>query len=147
MGIITDFVVAETAEAKAVLAEAAPTKRWAGVEAKGIETIKLSTLKFILDGKSLDVNSVVAYHSGIKELASRGADGPWVFLVPPELTRQLASLSANDVARVAAAWHKTEEFQLDRWPQSDVQALLVELRQLAERAEKSHRPLLLFMSL
>lgn len=147
MGIITDFVVADIAEAKAVLIEDVPTKRWLGVEAKGIETIKLSTLKFILDGKPLDVESVVLYHSAIKELATSGQEGPWVFLIPPELTKQLASLSDDEVRRVASAWHQTEEFQMDRWSQSDVHEVLSELHQLANRAEQSYRSVLLFVSL
>ncbi len=59
MGIITDFVIAQPNEAAAVLEEPAPTRKWRGFEAKSIDTIKLSTLGFILDGKPLDTDPVV----------------------------------------------------------------------------------------
>lgn len=63
MGIISDFVIAQPNEAAVVIEEPAPTRRWRGVEARGIDTIRLATLKFILDGKPLDPKPVVDFSS------------------------------------------------------------------------------------
>ena len=43
MGIVSDFVIAQPNEDAVVIEEAAPTRRWRGVETKGIGTIKRSS--------------------------------------------------------------------------------------------------------
>lgn len=147
MGIISDFVIAQPNEAAIVIEEPAPTRRWPGVEAKGIGTIKLATLKFILDGKPLDTTPVVDYSTTIKNLAIAGEDGPWVFLVPEELVRQLAEVPAGRLASVAKQWHQSEEFQLDRWSEPEVLEVLGELRELASAARSTNKSVLLFLAL
>lgn len=147
MGVITDFVIAEPREATDILEVAAPVQRWRGLEAKTIDTIKLSTLAFILSGKPLDIDAVVAYSMSIKVLATESEEGPWVFLVPEELVLKLASTSKSDLAEAGKLWHQTEEFQLDGWAETDVAKVLTDLHKLASESRSSQKSLLLFISL
>lgn len=147
MGVISDFVIAHPSEAAVVIEEPAPARKWKGLEAKSIDTVKLSTLKFILDGKDLDTEHVVSYSMGVKELAMKGDEGPWVYLVPEELVQQLAERPKAGLAAVAKRWHQTEEFKLDGWNESDVLEVLEGLHELAIGARSTKRSMLLFMSL
>ena len=147
MGILTDLVIADVADAEAVLDAPTHTPKWKAIEAKGVETIKLSTLAFILEGKPLDIEPVVEFSKGFTQLASAGDEGPWVFLVPATLTVNLAKVSDANMPKVVDAWHLTEELQLDRWSKSDVSVLLKEMRGLAADSVKAGKPILLWMSL
>jgi hypothetical protein len=144
MGLTTDFVIAEISEAKAVLAEPSPVRRWPGVEAKSIDTIRLSTLASILAGKAQDVDAIVAYSEKFLFLASTGDNERHVLLLPEQFVRDLAIIKESDLARVAKAWLATEEFQMDReWTEKDVLDIVRHLRGLASDSVRLKKPILL----
>ena len=148
MGIITDFVIADQAEAKAVLSEPAPTRRWPGIEAKSIDTIRLATLSAIISGKPLDVDSVVAYSEKFTLLVSSPDNERHVVLLPADLVESLGKLKPESMTSVARAWLRTEEFQLDgSWEEKDVLEIVRMLHKLANDSLRAKRPVLLFWSL
>jgi hypothetical protein len=141
MGITTDFVIVDAAQAKAVLAEPAPTRRWPGVEAKSVDIICLSTLASIVAGKSVETESVVAYSKKFQFLASTSDNERHVLLLPDDLVRGLAQVKDVDLPSVARAWHSTAE--LRSWKEQEVSQVLRELRDLAREAVRVRKPVLL----
>jgi hypothetical protein len=148
MGITTDFVIAEASEAKAVLAEPAPTRRWPGVEANSIDTIRLSSLASILTGRALDGDTVFAYSEKFTFLESTGDNERHVLLLPDEFVNRLASLKDNEIPGYAKTWLRTDEFRADGgWTEVEVREVLRELRNLASEAIRQNKPVLLQWSL
>ena len=148
MGIVTDFVIAEASEAKTILSEPAPLRRWPGVEAKSIDTIRLSTLAAIISGKSQDADSVAAYSDTFTFLASSPDNERHVVLLPADLVNALGRLKADVLPSVARAWLKTEEFQADGWwKENDVLEIVQMLHKLAGDAIRANKPMLLYWSL
>lgn len=142
MGVLTDFVVADLAEAQTVCDSSCPCQDFDGFDAKGIDTVKLGTLHAILRGE-------VYSHSGDTVLCSGGEDGPWVFEVPPELMQRLAALTAQQLEVTARTWAATEEFspRYDDWPLEAVQEVLNELAALCKRAVTQGKSVLMWMCL
>jgi hypothetical protein len=148
MGVLSDIVVADPADAAAInAAEGAHLERWPCLESKDIDPVKLGTLWQILSGGSPgDVDAVSAYMLDTI-LDQPGDSGPWVFLVPEPLTSALAALDDAAQAPVARAWAATEEFVLGRWQVDDVRDYLRELTARARAAREAGKSLLLWMSL
>lgn len=142
MGVLTDIVIADHSEGQQLAEHSVPSKTWEGIDAKGIDPVKLGTLVAIL--------SKVEYQDEIIdefELLASGSDdeGPWVMTTPSSLVDLLTS--AADLDSVAERWAQTEEFQLDQWSVSQVRETLGELAQLAVKAQEKGKPLIMWMSL
>src|SRR5437879_5564781 len=105
MGVLTDLVVATRAEAQRVCDSDNPSREFSGLDAKGIDTVKLGTLHAILTGTEFDPSLIPG-----DLLASGGDDGPWVIEVPADLVKRLAALDTKQVAEAATKWAKTAEF-------------------------------------
>jgi hypothetical protein len=148
MGVVTDFVIADVAEANSVLIEPSPTRRWPGVEAKSIDTIKLSTLHAIVTGLPLEVDSIVAYSEKFTFLVSTNDDERHVVLLPSEFVSALAKVKTERLPSVADAWLSTEEFQLDGWwTKAKVLEVVTLLHKLAVDAGRAKKPVLLLWGL
>lgn len=143
MGVLTDIVIADDREAASVVAAAVPSRQWQGMDAKGIDQVKLSTLWALLADREFSVESVEEFAT----LAEESEDGPWVFRVPRPLLDLLAQLDTEQAHAKARAWAATEEFTLDRWKGEDVERILDELRALAREAAAQNKSLLMWMSL
>jgi hypothetical protein len=138
MGVLTDIVVAHAAEAENVLRADVPSEAFDGIDANGIDHVKLGTLWELLSGKSDAVDEVVQ----MPLLAGDEEDGPWVFQIPPALVASLAALDDGAIESTASAWARTEEF-LD-WHPSDVVTVLRELCGAAQRATAQAKDLLMW---
>src|SRR5262249_61963935 len=103
MGVLTDFVVAERGDAQRVCDSVCRSRDFSGLDAKGIDTVKLGKLHAILRGGELDSSIHKSFCDG-------GEDGPWVFEVPPDLVRRLAEFSPSDLAEASRKWAAIEEF-------------------------------------
>lgn len=143
MGVLSDFVVAGLADAPRVCASNRPGHDFAGLDARGIDTVKLATLHAILTGGEVDPSFMS------DTLCSSGDDGPWVFEVPTDLVQRLAQLDAPERGAVGAAWASTEEFspRYDDWPAEAVQQVLEDLAALCRRTAAEGEALLLWMCL
>ena len=80
-------------------------------------------------------------------LDERSKDGPWVFLVPEELTSAVAALDEAQAEAVTEKWAATEEFEGDGWQFEDVEEYLNSLIAHARKAQEARKSLLLWMSL
>jgi hypothetical protein len=145
MGVLTDFVVAATSEAQRVGESHCPSRDFNGIEAKGIDPVKLSTLYAILTERPVDP----AFMDGDSCLYSRSDEGPWVLLVPADLVQRVAKLSAKEVSATASDWSKTDEFspKHGRWPPEVIEQWLEELARLCRQAVAEEKALLMWMSL
>ncbi|HEY8748289.1 MAG TPA: hypothetical protein VIM11_09965 [Tepidisphaeraceae bacterium] len=148
MGVLSDIIIADRNEASTINAAAGShVKCWPCLESKGIDTIKLGTLSQILNNRSVDDVNTVATFMTDAILDTKSDEGPWVYLVPEQLQKALASLDGEAQESVAEKWAVTEEFTLDRWPPSDVEEYLQDLVAHARNARQAGKSLLLWMSL
>ena len=113
MGVLTDVVIADEGEAEAVATERVPAKRWRGIDAKGIDQVKLATLWARLAQRGLDVESIVKLTTDFAALFEVSEEGPWVFRIPRPLVELLADLDDQGAVTTAVEWASTEEFMLD----------------------------------
>jgi hypothetical protein len=143
MGVLTDLVVVDLSKAEEVARSFVPAREFRGLDAKGIDPVKLCQLSAVLVDKPYDR----ACPRQFVLLAGNEADGPWVTSVPSELVATLAALPEGQIPDVAAKWHDTEEFKLDGWTLEDVKATLRGIWSLAKRAEAEQKPILMWMSL
>lgn len=139
MSVLTSIIIAEHSEALRVAEAANPTELWEGIDAKGMDPVKLCSLYAIL--AACDPDAVLSLFD---QLA--GSDeGPWVMRTPPDLPELLASISDPD--QVAQQWAETEEFRIDNWPLNAVKDSLAELTRIASMAQAQGKPLVMWMSL
>ncbi len=102
---LTDFVIADRRDAQRVCDAACPSEEFNGMDAKGIDPVKLGTLLAKLTNTEYDPSAATG-----APLCDGGDEGPWVIEVPNDLVQRLAKLDANQIAAAAAKWAKTEEF-------------------------------------
>jgi hypothetical protein len=145
MGVLTDFVVASPKDAKRVGKSSCPSKDFKGLDAKGIDTVKLGTLYAILTGAEFDPSFMS--EDALRFAASE--EGPWVFEVPSDLVKLLAELNDKELKSVAAKWAKTEEFspKHDNWPAAAVKQMLTDFVALSKQAVAERRAVLMWMCL
>jgi hypothetical protein len=144
MGVLTDFVVADLTGAQRVCDSVCPSRDFAGLDAKGIDTVKLGTLYAVLTGGEFDPSFM-----GEDSLRAGGEEGPWVYEVPAALVQGLAKLNAKQRRSVAAKWAATEEFSpaYDNWPARAVRQMLEDLADLCRRAVAEGKAALMWMCL
>ena len=140
MGLLTDFVIAKKAEAASLAESTNPTEDFEGVEAKGLDPVKLESLWALLarGGKRT---------GKFKMVKTASDEGPWVLDVPAEFTRFLASLAEKDATGVVKAWAATEEMEADGWKTEDARRALDLLVAVARKATKKKSGLLMWMSM
>jgi hypothetical protein len=143
MGVLTDLVIADIAQAQSVAASNAPARDFGGLDAKGIDPVKLCQLKALLLAKPYDGSWV----SDFRLVAGDKDEGPWVMIVPGDLVAAIAALPDSELHSTAINWHASEEFQADRWNAPDVETRLKEIHHLARKASSAGKAVLMWMSL
>lgn len=140
---LTDFVIADVKNARRVCDSACPSKDFNGIDAKGIDTVKLGTLYALLTNNEYDPSAIG------NPICDGGDEGPWVIEVPTDLVHRLAELDASGIEAAAANWATTEEFspQYDNWPAEDVLEVLSDLAKLCHQAVAAKKSVLMWMSL
>ncbi len=144
MGVLTDFVVCDGADARRVCDSACPSQEFAGLDAKGIDTVKLGALHAVFTGGECDPSFMAN-----ECLCSGGDDGPWVFQVPPDLVAMLANLTDSQLASVGDKWAASDEFspRYDNWPEEAVHQMLSDLAGLCKQAVGEGKAVLMWMCL
>jgi hypothetical protein len=107
-------------------------------ELGSIDTLKLSMLWAIIDGKEWEVDSMDRF----KELKS--TESEWTHRLPDELTHKIAALEDPELTRVAAEWSTTEE--MGRNP-AEARDALIAISAAAQRAIQTRRGLFLYTCL
>jgi hypothetical protein len=144
MGVLTDILVADRADSQRVCDSTCPSRDFAGLDAKGIDTTKIGKLDTILTGSEFKPSFMVD-----SECCSGGEDGPWVFEVPSDLVRRIAMLTDTQLQSAGEKWAATEEFspRYDNWPVEDLQSFLREWAAMCKRAEAGGKAVLMWMCL
>jgi hypothetical protein len=139
MGILTNIVAAEEDEFAAIGESLRPVDEWSGIERRGIDTAKIATLHCLLTGDEFD-EVVSAY-----EPVYVSDEGAVVLRLADEALQRLAALEEEALDLVAAELAATEEYEIAQWEAEDVQALVMDLADLARLAESQDQALFVWM--
>lgn len=146
MGVLTDFVVAGYDDAERIGESDVPSREFNGIDAKGMDQVRMATLHSILSGTEYDpgflVDDEYFQYTG-------SSDGPWVQRLPEEFTRSLAELTPERLSAVATEWSQTEEFEPEYsvWSFEDITAFLGALHAMAKNAVVSNQAIFMWTSL
>src|ERR1035437_6545112 len=109
MEIVTIVVAAEEDELSSIGESNAPLDEWSGIEATGLDTLKVATLHCLLTGDSMQMALDLyepAYVSAGETVVLRLAD---------EVLEKLATLDGDAMEDVASELALTEEFERALW--------------------------------
>ncbi|MCE9545695.1 MAG: hypothetical protein K8T25_09285 [Planctomycetia bacterium] len=147
MGVQSDLIIADLAEAQAVAETDCPAADWDGFTFNGLDNVKLCTLLSLLHAG--DPTLKFDHYLNLVDVASLPAEeGPVVFALKSQQVTELAAISSLEVAefeKLAKSWGCTEE--LERWSGAEVSELLQAIGDLAETAMLERKCLLLWQSL
>ena len=139
MGILTNIVAAEEDEIAAIGESLRPVDEWSGIERRGIDTAKIATLHCLLTGDEFE-EAIGAY-----EPAYVADEGAVVLRIADQVMERLATLDEDALELVAEELAATEEYEMEQWEAEDVQALVMELADLARLAESQGQALFVWM--
>ena len=139
MGILTNIVAAEEDEAGEVGESLRPVDQWSGIERRGIDTAKIATLHCLLTGDEFE--EAVGHY----EPVYAADEGAIVLRLADEVLERLATLDEEALELVAEELAATEEYEMEQWDAEEVQALVMELADLARLAESQGQVLLVWM--
>lgn len=108
---------------------------WPTMEVPTVDTFKLATLRFILQGGRWDTPDALQYEESFKGLDGDGDFvEPSLHIVPADLVRMLAGLRNEQLWEVAQAWAGTADAKRSGWVAEDVESFLGDLHHFAVRA-------------
>jgi len=139
LGILTNIVAAEEDEIAAIGESLRPVDEWSGLERRGIDTAKIATLHCLLTGDEFE-EAIGAY-----EPVYVADEGAVVLRIADQVMERLATLDEDALELVAEELAATEEYELEQWEPEDVQALVMELADLARLAESQGQVLFVWM--
>lgn len=140
MGILVNIITADEDEIEDIGASEHPIEEWSGIEARDIDTEKLATLHCLLTDDDFE-EALSAY-----EPAYVAEDeGVLVLRIPDEVAEKLALLEEEALEQVGEELAATEAFEMNDWPIEEVQALVVELGELARLAESQGQAMFVWM--
>ena len=139
MGILTNIVAAEEDECVAVGESLRPVDEWSGIERRGIDTAKIATLHCLLTGDEFDV-AVCGY-----EPVYAADEGAVVLRIADAAMECLIALDEEALELVGEELAATEEYEMEAWGTGEVQALVMELADLARLAESQGQVLFVWM--
>lgn len=140
MGLLVNIVAADEDEVEDIAASIHPVDEWSGIEARDIDVAKLATLHCLLTGDDLD-----EAYSANERVVAAGEGGSLVLRIPDVVMEKLAGLEEEALERVGEELAASEEFELTDWPLEEVQALVVELAEIARLAESQGQGLFVWM--
>jgi hypothetical protein len=140
MGLVTNIIAAEEDEAEAVAMSDRPVEEWTGIEARDIDAVKLATLHCLLSDDGFD-EALYAY----EPILVLDDEGVMLLRIPDHITEKLTLLDEEGLERVGEELAATEVFELTGWPVEEVQALVVELSDVARVAESQGQVMLAWM--
>jgi len=139
LGILTNIVAAEEDEFAAIGESMRPVDEWSGIERRGIDTAKIATLHCLLTGDEFE-EAVSCY-----EPVYVAEEGAVVLRIADEVMQRLTMLDEDALDMVAEELAATEEYEVEQWETEDVQALVIELADLARLAESQGQALFVWM--
>jgi hypothetical protein len=140
MGLLVNIICAEEDEIEDIALAEHPVEQWSGIEARDIDTVKLATLHCLLTDDDFE-EALSAY----EPVHVAEDEGVLVLQIPAEVTEKLASLEEEALDLVGEELAATEAFEMNDWPVEEVQALVVELGELARLAESQGQVMFVWM--
>jgi hypothetical protein len=141
MEFMTNIVAAEEDEYTAIGESTCPLDEWSGIEAPGLDTVKVAILHCLLTGDPLQM--ALDLYEPVYVTESETV----VLRIAEELLEKLAVLDEEALENVASELAATEDFESEQWEADDVLAQLTELADLAQLAESQGQALFVWMSL
>jgi hypothetical protein len=141
MGVLSDLVPGTDADIPRIFAAGNPAHSFAGIDIKGIDSVRLAELHAVVSG-----TKVKALLDQYEPLPLTPDDERWLFRVPAALTEALAVLAPEQREDVARRWAQCESMASDDWG-NDVCEVLDAIADLASRTIASGKGLFLWMSL
>jgi hypothetical protein len=138
-----EILIVDIQNAELVLNEANPSAKWETTSWNDISEVNLSTLWAILEKREYLDSDLKKF----KILTKDKSSGPWVIVVPRELSKLIATSSEAQSQNVVESWSKTEEFKFMPWNVESVGKLYGDLKRLSIQSEKKNKQLVLWMSL
>jgi hypothetical protein len=143
MEFVTCIVSADDDEASAIAASGSPLEDWSGIEAPGVDTIKLAALHSLLTGDSLqralDLYEPIAADEGDNETIVLRIDG--------ELFDALAQLDEEAIENLVDELAATEAYENEAYESDDIASYLIALADLAQLAESQAQGLFVWIRL
>jgi hypothetical protein len=139
LGILTNIVAAEEDEYAAIGESLRPVDEWSGIERRGIDTAKIATLHCLLTSDEFE-EAIGAY-----EPVYVADEGAVVLRIADEVMERLATLDEEALELVADELAATEEYELEQWDATEVQAFVMELADLARLAESQGQVMFVWM--
>jgi len=141
MEFVTHIIAAEEEECAAVGESNSPLDEWSGIEAPGLDTMKLAMLHCIFTGDSLQM--ALDLYEPIYVAESETV----MLRIADECLNKLAVLGDSALEEVAGELVATEEYENDQRGAEDILAYLTELTELAQLADSQGQVLFVWMSL
>jgi len=141
MQIVTNVLAAEEDEYQAIGESHCPLDEWSGIDAPGLDTVKLALLHALLTGDPLQ--SALDFYEPVYVSDSETT----VLRLADELLEKLAELDEESLETVASELAATEEFENEHWEEEDVLGLLSSLSELAQLAESQGQMLFVWIFL
>jgi hypothetical protein len=143
MAATVEYIVADVADAAAILTEAYPHTSRAALQLDVIDPYGLTLLAAVL--RASPATGAPDVEKLLTVLETLGVDGPWVLLVPEEVTSALSAISDTALQGVVVSWVG----ELSKWlgfepPVQEATEWLRLLRTHAQNAREQHRPLLIY---
>ncbi len=141
MEFMTNIVAAEEDEYTAIGESSCPLDEWSGIEAPGLDTVKVAILHCLLTGDPLQL--ALDLYEPVYVTESETV----VLRIAEELLEKLAVLDEEALENVASELAASEDFESEQWEADDVLAQLTDLADLAQLAESQGQALFVWMSL
>ena len=141
MEFMTHVVAAEEEDLQAVGDALNPLEEWSGIEAPGLDTVKLATLHCLLTDDPLQV--ALDLYEPIYE----SENDTVVLRIADAVLEKLAELDEDALEDVAGELAASEEYEREHWDVDDVLDYLMELSELAQLAESQGQLLFVWLRL
>ena len=140
MGLLVNIICADEDELEDIALAEHPVEEWSGIEARDIDTAKLATLHCLLTGDDFE-DALSVY----EPVYAAEDEGVLVLRIADDVLERLAELEEEALELVGEELAATEEFEYNDWPLEEVQALVVQLGELARLAESQGQGLFVWM--
>lgn len=140
MGLLVNIITAYEDEIGAIAASEHPAEEWSGIEAREIDTEKLATLHCLLTDDDFE-----QAQSAYEPVFVAEDEGVMVLRIPDNIVEKLAMLEEEALELVGEELAAAEVFEIHEWAVEEVQALVVELGELARLAESQGQAMFVWM--
>lgn len=139
MNLLTQIIAAEEDEVVAIGESLRPTDEWSGIERRGIDIGKIVMLHTLLTNDDFDAACA------LYEPLYIGSEGAVVLKLADSVTEKLAELDEEALEQVAQELAATAEFEMEGWPEDDIQSMIMDLADLAQLASAQEQALFVWM--